>query len=1172
MNKVLYKDTVRTIGKTSSRFFSIVLIVALGISFFAGMNATSPDMLETAHDYYTSSNAADIRIISTAGLSDEDIKVFKSIDGIEGVCGEKFVDAVTAVNDVPVTDIDGSRFTVRAYSIDVNKAVAAYSNGEDDRNFINRPQLIEGSWPQNANECLVDESRLSTPGEFKIGSVITLSGDGSDLSTSLSQTQYTICGIIRTPLYISYQRGNTTIGTGKLGAFIYVPSENFTADYYSAVSLKVAGSDALDPYSEDYDAYIAPYISYIESISSERLSSRVGSIKGEYVKKVAQGQEEYAKTKAEVDEKIAQGQETVDQILDMAQNGDAKLAEYKQQYNEKATQAQTAIGDSKLEHSTQYANWEQKRQAYNEAKAMVDKYATAETDYKNALTEYNVSNTAVNTLSSTVDYLESLVATTRAAVDQLNQNQSTTVGDIINRFETSGIVGEEVDKIISSVSSMTAVGTAEEISAYMEPELQSLEERLASSKKQLSDAKTELANKKVELDKAAELVEQLKQTRATLSSSEAALDAAEKELTSAGYDIQLGELEVVSQLSDLKNQITNYETSLALAKEKAGTIEQEFEKTKEEAYSQLDLAKNRLDDANNFLIGLDNAKWYVNSRDDALLGFEEYGQTAERTKALSLVFPWFFFIVAALVCLNSMTRMVEDERTQLGTLKAMGLYEGEIVQKYVFYAFFASFVGAFAGSFLGFAIFPTVLTECYGILFDVPQVTVRYRIGLAAVGIVLSVGVTVIATYVSARRSLKTHPSVLMKPKAPKNGKRIFLEKFPFIWKNLGFTSKVTFRNVLRNKKRFFMAVIGVAGCTALLVAAFGLDNSINATIANQFTNDQRIFSFDMQAALNGEFDTTVAECDAKKIVSERPETSSVMLEYMKSCTATSANSQKEMESYILVPEDEALLSQYIHVRDVSTNEEIPLPQSGCVITQKLSKRLKIGVGDAVKVTLTDGNTIEIPISAVAKNYTFHYVYMTKDVYKQYFGASPRYNYLCANLIDGLTAEQESTLASELIEEYDISAVSYSADLQNTFQNTLDSIGYLVIVLVVCAALLCIIVLYNLSVINIHERTKEIATIKVLGFNHGEVNSYIFRENVMLSVFGTFIGLFLGKLFHKVVIMVGEVDIIMFGRAVGVKAYVLAAVCSLAFSMIVNLSLIGKLRRVNMVESLKSNE
>lgn len=1177
MNKVLFKDTLRTISRTNSRFFSIILIVALGISFFTGMHATAPDMLDSVSEYFISSNASDIRIVSSIGFNSSDVEVISSIKGVEGVCGEKFVDGVLSVDGKKVSEIDGSRLSIRAYSLDVNKAVAAAAQNENDRNFINRPQLVKGNWPANQNECLVDESTLSTPDEFKIGSVIKIDGENADISTSLAGSEYTICGIIRTPLYISYQRGNTTVGTGKLGTFVYLPSENFLNDYYSAISVKIAGSDNYDPYSDEYTNFIAPYISYIESISQERIAPRAASLVKEYTEKVAQGEIDYANATVEIENRIAEAENTVNTMLDMVVNGDKNLADYKKQYNEKAKEAETALGDSKVEHSTQYARWEQKRNEYNEAKKLVDQYATAETDYKNAVTQYNIATGQVNTMLATVDYLENLVATYRGAMTELDNSQANSVESIQHRFEVfqSGeyeAIRDEVTDIMASINSLTAVGTAEEMAAYMEPQLQLTEERLASAKVELSNAKSQLAVKKTELDEASQLVEKLKTVRAELSASEIALDEAEKELTNAGYDIQLGELEVISQLSDLKNKITNYEITLQIAKEKKDVLRDEFEEAKALAYEELDRAKGRLTEANNFLLGLDSAKWYVSGRKDALMGFEEYGQTADRTRALSLIFPWFFFLVAALVSLNTMTRMVEDERTQLGTLKAMGLHNSEIVIKYVFYAFVASFIGAFAGSFLGFAVFPTAITACYGILFDVPPITISYRFGYAVIGILISVGLTVLATFVSVYRSLVAHPSVLMKPKAPKGGKRIWLEKFPKLWSKMNFSTKVTFRNVFRNKKRFIMAVIGVMGCTSLLVAGFGLDNSINATIDRQFKNKDKIVAYDMQVILNGSYDTTHTKCGAIETVSGRSEISSAALEYMKICTTTGTKSQKEMETYIYVPENAAALPEYIHIRDVSTKKEIALPQSGCVITQKLAKELNISVGDSITVNLDDGTMIAVPVAGIAENYTFHYMYMTKEIYRHFFGKNPGYNYIVANFSSDVTDEQKAVLTKELMREYEISAVSYSEDIQSMFENTLDSIGYIVIILVVSAALLSIIVLYNLSIININERVKEIATIKVLGFNRGEVNAYIFRENVLLSVFGTLIGLYAGYWVHRLVINVAEVNIIMYGRQVGFLGYLLSAVLSLVFALVVNLILSRKLRQVDMVESLKSNE
>ena len=1170
MNNSLFKDTVRTISRTSSRFFSIVAIVALGISFFAGMNATAPDMLDTAEKYYIDSNATDLRIISTAGLTDDDIEVLKTIQGIEQISGEKYVDGKIKVNGENLSDIDGSQLTVRVMGLDTKKAIAA-ENGEDDRTYINRPQLIAGNWPTAENQCVVDQSTLSTPEEFQIGSVITVEGENADISASLKNTEYVITGIIRTPVFMSYERGATSIGTGKLGTFIYAPAENFTADYYSSALIKLAGSADHDPYSEEYDKFVAPYTEFIGSIADERLASRVEPLKAEYSRKVADGEKEYAETKVAVEKQIAEGEQQVETILDMAQNGDAKLAEYKAQYNEKATEAGNAIDENKLEHSEQYAKWEEKRNEYNEAKALVEKYSTAETDYKNAVTQYNVAKTQVTTFSATVSYLENLVATTRSAVDQLDQSQSNSVGDIINRFETSGLVGAEVDEIMAQINSLTAVGTAEEMAAYLEPQLQTLEEKLAATKADLAQANTELADKKAELDEAAKLVEKLKEVKASLAGAEEELAAAEKELTSAGYDIQLGELEVLSQLSDLKNQITNYETNLQLAKAKAPTVQQEFEEAKAQALSKLESAKTRLQDANNFLLGLDDAKWYVQDRDEALTGYAEYKAMADRTRALSLIFPWFFFIVAALVCLNTMSRMVEDERTQLGTLKALGFTEKEIVKKYIVYAFIASFFGSIAGTFLGFAVFPTAITSAFSIMFDMPPVIIKYQLKYAVIGILLSILTTVGASYFASRASLRTPASALMRPKAPKIGKRIFLEKFPKLWSKLSFTTKVTMRNVFRNKKRFVMAVIGVMGCTSLLVASFGLNNSIETAFDKQFTNEDSIVCYDMQVILNGSFEPTITECKPLTIVNEQSEVGTSMLNYMKVYNSTSAFSDEKMETYLFVPEDSNAVSDYMRLRDSMTGESLILPSNGAVITQKLAKKLNVGVGDSVTIKLDD-RPVNIPVAAIAENYTFHYLFMSKEVYASLFGSNPRYNYIMANFATNISDQQKAELSARLIDNYEISSVAFSTDVQTMFENVLNSLNFISLIMMICAALLAFIVLYNLSTINIHERIKEIATIKVLGFTKAETSAYIFRENLMLTVIGTFIGLFTGIGLHRMVIAVSEVDVIMFGRSIGVMGFILSAVLSVGFSLIVNLVLKRTLNRVKMVESLKSIE
>ncbi len=1172
INKVLITDALRTVQKTQSRFFSIIAIVALGVSFFTGMNATAPDMYDTMRDYALKTNMADIQIISTAGLTDNDVAVIQSINGIESVVGEKFVDGVVKVNGEPISDTDGSELTIRALPLDLTKLANANA-GYDDRSFMNRPQLIKGSWPSSPNQCLIDESALSTPDEFEIGATLSIEGENKDLTKSLKNQQFTVVGIIRTPLYISYERGYTTIGTGKLGTFMYIPSENFLDDYYSVMYIKIAGSDKLDPYSKAYDNHIGQYIDYINSISPEMLTNRVRSLKAQYASEVSAAEIEYAQAKTDVTAKLAAAEEQMNEILDMAENGDQKLLEFKQKYNDKASEAANAIDSGKLEHSTQYAQWEAKMKEYNETKALLKQYENAEQEYNSAKTELNVAKLQVSSMSSTVDYLSDLIVTTRSALDNFEETQSGGVDGMIDRFQQSGLAGEEVDQIISTIRTMTAVGTAKEMAAYMEPQLQDLEIKLASAKKDLADAKTTLAEKEAELKQAEQMIAKLKQAESQMEAAEQQLADAEKQLTNAGYDIQFGELEVLTQLSDMKNQINLYESSVAMAKEKAATIKEEFEAGKQKAEAELESARLQLEDAKQFLLNLDSAKWTVADRDEALLGFEGYGQAADRAAALSAVFPWFFFLVAALVCFNTMTRMIEEDRTRLGTFKALGMTDIEIMSKYLIYSLLASFIGSVAGSVVGFIIIPYAGTTGFQIIFDMPTVLMSYRFSYAIPGILISVAITVFAAYQTCHKSLTVVPSTLMRSKAPVSGKKIILENIPFIWKRLSFTWKVTLRNVFRNMKRFVMATLGVAGCTALLVAGFGLNDSLNATLDNQFISDDRIWSYDMQIVLNGSFDITMEECEGYNAVKNNSMIQSATLSYMKVYNAVSDDGDKTLETYLLVPEDTSALGNYINLRERGKDVHHLLSDSGAIITEKLARDLDLGPGDYVNLKISDDQTVKIPVAAITENYAFHYVYISKGLYSSLFGTNPKYNYVTANLaIDNISNEQKVNLTKTLLDEYEISAVAFTDQIQDSFSNILDSISYIVIILIVSAGLLAFIVLYNLSIINITERIKEIATLKVLGFDDMEVSAYIFRENVILSIIGMIEGLLAGILLHKLVIALAEVDIIMFGRDITFVSFIYSLALAFGFSMFVNVVLHKKLQKVNMVESLKSVE
>ncbi|MBO7319593.1 MAG: ABC transporter permease, partial [Clostridia bacterium] len=620
-------------------------------------------------------------------------------------------------------------------------------------------------------------------------------------------------------------------------------------------------------------------------------------------------------------------------------------------------------------------------------------------------------------------------------------------------------------------------------------------------------------------------------------------------------------------------QINLYEQSVMLAKEKAATIEEEFKSGKQQAENALESARLQLEEAKQFLLGLDSAKWTVSNRDDSLLGFEDYAEVASRTAALSAIFPWFFFLVAGLVCLNTMTRMIEEDRTRLGTFKALGLTDTEIMSKYLIYALLASLIGSVGGSLFGFVFFPSAASMGFQILFDMPSLILSYRFAYGITGILISVAITVFAAYHTCYKSLAVVPSTLMRSKAPVSGKRIILENLPFIWSRLNFTWKVTLRNVFRNMKRFVMATLGVMGCTALLVAGFGLNDSINDTLANQFTKEDRIWSYDMQIVLNGDFDTTVEKCEGYEAVKNHSMIQSASLSYMKVFNAVSDNGEKFLETYLIVPEEASALSNYINLRERGKGTQHLLSDNGAIITEKLAQSMSIKPGDYITIEIDDNQRVQLPVAAITENYAFHYVYLSKALYTSIFGSNPRYNYITANLaIDNISNEQEVQLTKDLLDEYEISAVAFTEQIQDSFINILDSIEYIVLILIVSAALLAFIVLYNLSIINITERIKEIATLKVLGFDDMEVSAYIFRENVILSIIGMTEGVVAGIILHKLVLFMAEVDIVMYGRDIHFLSYIYALAMAFGFSMFVNVVLHKKLQKVDMVESLKSIE
>lgn len=1170
MNKnMILKETRRSISKSMARFISIIAIVALGISFFAGIKATAPDMKETAEIYYNTNNLMDLRIISPVGLTYNDITALEEIKGIEKVMPSKFVDGVLKADGQSIGDIDGSEMTCRAMSIDFDKAIDFEENSNASSDYINRISLIEGEWPKSPNECVVDGSKLSAPEQFKIGQTISLEGDGTNINNKLKYTEFKITGIIRTPLYVSFERGNTNIGSGKLGTFIYVSEGVFNFDYYTEAFITVAGADNYKPYTKEYKDFVSPIVKEIENIEKERLPLRVEQLRAETTPKVRNGEEELANKEAEFTEKVNSAEKRLDELKDLAKNGQKRINQKKDEFNATLTDAQREIYSNSSKHNSKFSEWRKKQDKLNASKLELVKYEAAKDEYNRASIKLDNAKSQIYASQKSIETLEELIVNTRSAIDYFQEHQNQSKEEIKEWLEQSGLPSDQIEKLIEALNKFTAIGTAEEMIAYLEPMLDDYVIQLEKSKNELAVAQQEYEKGKSQLAAAEKLLKKYENAKSDVTKAEIELQEAERKLNSAGMGIELGQLELSLSQQQLKSQIELAETQLAAAQVKVQTADEDFANEKAAAETELANARMDLKEAQNLLQSLDSAKWMIQDRDD-LPGYTGYGQTADRMSAFAKVFPIFFFLVAALVCLTTMTRMVEEERTQMGTLKALGYSNKSIISKYLIYSLSASLIGSIIGLLLGFYIFPKAIFAAYGIMYDLPPCVIRFKWSYAIIGMIVAILSTGLASYFACIKELKEQPSKLMRPKPPKQGKRIFLEKIDFIWSKMNFTQKVTARNLFRNKKRFFTTLIGVAGCTALLLTGFGLGDSISAIMDKQF-GENGICNYDVQIVLGKNSADTDAQNKAMEEIKQRPEIKQAMKTHMDVIDGTSSRTENILEINLVVPENPAELPEFIKLQNRKSKEKVSLDNNGVIISEKLANKTDTKIGDEITLKANDKD-YNVTVTGIVENYTFHYVYMPSELYRNIFGEEPSFDYVTAILNDNISTAQKDSLASDLMKVDGIDAVAYTTQIIDTFSNILNSLNLVVAIFIIAAGALAFVVLYNLSNINLNERIREVATIKVLGFRDKEVSQYIMRENIILTILGTLLGLILGIFLHSYVVSVAEVDIVMFGRSIEPLSFVFAAILSLVFSAVVNLIMHKKLKKVNMVDSLKAVE
>ncbi len=1219
MKNAMQKDFWREIGHTRSRFFSIMILVALSVAFLSGLKATAPDMKHTGDDYLDSLHLADIQVLSTLGLTDEDIAALRAQDKIEDAEGEYVIDAFASSDSLDA----------------VVKVLSLTDRGISD------VLLREGRMPERADECVVEENMLSLM-SISIGDTITLT-PGDDLSDALAQDTYTVVGTVRSPVYLAVERGTSTLGSGTVKAYLYLPREAFTLDYYTAAYVRVSGAEEMTAFYDDYDDYIDDVIDSLEDFGDARAILRHDELVDEATEKLDDAQKELDDAKAEADKELGDARKELDDARRKLDDGWKEYDDGKQE-----------LADSRVKLDDAKAELEDGEQEYADGVKKYDQavrdYEKGQKDYANGVKDYEkgaqqladgadeleagkekldegqkqldaLGNTVAGALQNDPNYAgvtggtiidelgrgdENTAAATDAALDKmraqleggiaqaqqglakidagieqcdeglakidaalaelgedqseqvaakraaLEQQRTDTAAQRSALVQQRGKVSAQLSELQSQLAALSTVSSGS-IAANKQQldqgraDYESGKQQLSAGYRDLRDGKKELDKAKKELDEAPQKLADAKQE---LADARKELDDGWKEYYDGEEKYADGEKELADAYRELTDGEKDYREGL-----------REYEDGKAEADEKIADAEEKIADARRKVADIESCEWYLFSR-SYNPGYTGYGQDAERMANLASVFPVIFFLVAALVCLTTMTRMVEEQRVQIGSLKAMGYSGLAISRKYLLYGLLPSLTGGVFGLVIGYILFPKMIFTAYQIMYQMPNIELRAYGGISAYSLLAAVACTTLATLWACLATLRETPASLMRPRTPKAGKRVFLEYIKPLWRKMSFTHKVTARNLFRYQKRFWMTVIGIGGCTALIIAGFGMRSSLLFTMSRQYDD---LFHYSAQVTLSSnvlpEERQAVEDFLAgdSRVVNDVP------------CTASSATvitSSYSTTAYVEVMEADEI-GKVIDLLDYKTGEPITMEDTGVYIDQKLSELLKVSVGDTF---FLDGDARgDVTVAGIYEHYTGHFIYMTPSYYEQTLHADSEPNAYLMNFTSDDT-DTCNAIFEKLLSMNGVVTTSRMRDTQDTYMHSMERVDFVVVIIILAAAALAMVVLFNLSNINITERQRELATIKLLGFYDKEVSAYVYRENIVLTVFGILMGCFMGHWLHIYLVRSTEIDLMMFGRQTAPSAYVYAAILTMLFSVLVNVLAHFKMKKIDMVESLKSAE
>lgn len=976
--------------------------------------------------------------------------------------------------------------------------IKVISYGIDQK--MNKIRVVEGRMPERENECLVEASSATNKlyGTFHIGDTIKLqSGTDEALSKSLKHTKYKIVGTCYNPNYLSYEKGSSNIGSGTVNSFIYIQNTNVLKDYYTEVDVCVKGAKDLDCYSDEYFDVVDPVLKKIKKISNKQIDARIQSYQSELD---AKKQEATGKFK-DAENQFNDAQNKIDSGLSEIQSNELKLQNSKDQINQGWNEY--------------YANLQ-----------LLDNIPTLQ----NAIAQIEESEKKLPELLSQKEQVENGLQQINAEGD-LNTKRTL----IQNAIDFIDIALKKLENYPDSSDAETIRIKLNEKKELLQGQLSLIDQAIAK--------KAELEAILPQIQSGIEQIQAGVAKKAELQSQLNQLLNAKNELNNAYVSLINGQAQYedgISKIEDAKNELNKSIEQLTLSKA-------EFNIQKHDALRELSDAQLEIDKM--------EGKWIVLDR-NSHYSYRDYGACADRMDGIAKVFPVFFFLVAALVCMTTMTRMVDEQRNEMGTLKALGYSKLQIASKYIIYALIASILGSILGCSLGMYLFPTVIFNAWNTLYNIDQIKFLFQPGLILLASGSVTGITLLATLYSIYSELIEMPSQLMRPKAAKAGKKILLERISFIWKRLSFLQKVTARNIFRYKKRFFMTIIGIAGCSALLVAGFGINDSISDIVNQQYNV---IYHYDATvSAKTSEITSQIKSLKGVKDVYEEDH-----------LAVTTKIENKDISTTVHIISNDKKFKDFCTL--FNGNKEFDLDDSSVLISQKMATKLNKKAGDTIKIKDANNKVIKAKIKGVFTNYVGHHIYASESLYKSW-NTSAKTTHIYLIKSKKTTKKFERNLGNKIMNIDGVQSVTFYSSLQKNFKDMIKSISYIVVVLVISAACLAFVVLYNLSNVNISERKREIATIKVLGFTRKEVDAYINRETILLTILGSLIGLGIGIGLHHLIMNLAEMDDIMFGRTINSISYVISFVMTIGFNAIINLCMHKKLNNIQMVESLKAVE